>query len=151
MRLQIILLCSFFFSALLGAEELLPAKAKLAVVQPNGFREIGSFEVTKSVLIKLGVATEVKKGDLILRVFTDGIDVRISPEGEDENFLAFQIFFTGDIYDASGENLSPGVKAISDQGEVVRQLVITSKLLTLIKSPPATSDVEITYATRHER
>ena len=151
MRKKIAFILLLLFSAFLGGEDLLPTEGNLGDASTTDFREIGSFQVTLSVLVKLGVATEIHKGDLILRVFTDGIDVRISPEGQDENFLAFQIFYTGDIFDADGENLSPGVKAISDQGEVVRQLIITSKVLTLIKSPTATSDVEITYATRYER
>ena len=151
MKRQTTVFILFLSSALFGAEELLPADSKIAQVETTEFREIGSFQVTKSVLVKLGETTEVKKGDLIFRVFTDGIDVRISPEGKDENFLAFQIYFNGDIFDADGENLSPGVKALSDQGEVVRHLNLTSKLLTLTKFPNAANDVEITYATRYER
>ncbi|MGJ8725550.1 MAG: hypothetical protein ACSHYB_13410 [Roseibacillus sp.] len=143
-----IVLMSF---ALMGAGELLPSDTKLRGEETTEFREIGSFQVTKSVITKLGEATEINKGDLIFRVFTDGIDVRISPEGQNENFLAFQIYYSGDIFDAAGENLSPGVKAISDQGEVVRHIVINAKLLTLTKFPTSTSDVEITYATRYER
>ena len=151
MRLKVIVIFCSIFSTLLGNEELLPAESKIAEAGRTEFREIGSFQVTKSILVKLGETTEVKKGELIFRVFTDGIDVRISPEGEDENFLAFQIYFNGDIFDADGENLRPGVKALSDQGEVVRHLNLTSKLLTLTKFPKAANDVEITYATRYER
>ena len=151
MRVRIALVLSIIFSAWLGGGELLPKEEGLGGGGATEFREIGSFQVTETVLVKLGVTTEVNKGDLILRVFTDGIDVRISPEGQDENFLAFQIYYNGDIFDSTGENLIPGVKAISDQGEVVRQLAITSKLLTLTKFPTSTTDVEITYATRYER
>ena len=151
MSLKILISIFLIFPALLGSEELLPAESKLAEAGTTEFREIGSFQVTKSILVKLGKTTEVKKGELIFRVFTDGIDVRISPEGKDENFLAFQIYFNGDIFEADGENLSPGVKALSDQGEVVRHLNLTKKLLTLTKFPTAANDVEITYATRYER
>ena len=151
MRLPFIILSLFISSVLLDSEELLPAEANLAEVERTAFREIGSFQVTNSQLVKLGKATEVNKGEVIFRVFTDGIDIRISPEGKDETFLAFQIYFNGDVFDVGGENLIPGVKALSDQGKVVRHLDLTAKLLVLTKFPTATNDVEITYATRYER
>ena len=69
----------FGFSALVRGEEELPLAVATVVSEPTHFREIGSFKVTKAVLTKLGETTEVSKGDLILRVFTDGIDIRISP------------------------------------------------------------------------
>lgn len=139
------------FLTLVGQEKVLSPLVEPSVPVANTFREIGSFRVTKSVLTKLGKTTEVDKGDLILRVFTDGIDIRISPEGLDEDFLAFQIYRSSGVFDPAGENLSPGVQAFSDQGEVVRHLVIDAKLLTLTKFPTSTSDVEIIYATRYER
>lgn len=134
-----------------GEDELLPSLTEPATSEEGVFREIGSFQVTKSVVVKLGNSTELNKASLILRVFTDGIDIRISPEGQDEDFLAFQIYRSGGVFDITGENLSPGVQAFSDQGEVVRHLVIDAKLLTLTKFPTSSSDVEIIYATRYER
>ena len=73
------------------------------------------------------------------------------PEGEDDDFLAFQIYRNGGIFDPSGRDSLPGVQAFSDQGEVVRHLVVNPKLLTITKFPTSTSDVEIIYATRYER
>ncbi|MDQ8190726.1 hypothetical protein [Roseibacillus persicicus] len=147
------LIFAFCLGALtcLGEEELLPSLTPLAGQEESVFREIGSFQVTKSVVTRLGETTEVNKGELILRVFTDGIDIRLSPEGQDEDFLAFQIYRSGGVFDVDGENLSPGVQAFSDQGEVVRHLVINAKLLTITKFPTSSSDVEIIYATRYER
>ena len=134
----------------LGGGILLGSSEEGASVEATQFEEIGSFRVTQAVLVKLGIATEVPKGDTILRVFSDGIDIRISPEGQDEDFLAFQIYQTGGIFDSTGKNLLPGVQAFSDQGQVIRHLVVNRKLLTITKFPTLTSDVEIIYATRHE-
>ena len=140
----------FLVANIRGEEVLAPFGADVNEA-PNDFREIGLFQVTKAVLTRLGETTEVDKGDLVFRVFTDGIDVRISPDGNEEDFLAFQIYRSGGVYDASGRDLSPGVQAFSDQGEVVRHLVVNSRLLTLTKFPTSSSDVEIIYATRYER
>ena len=136
---------------LVCGEEALPVASVATIPEATQFREIGSFQISKAVLTQLGKTTEMDKGSLILRVFTDGIDIRISPEGNDDDYLAFQIYRNGDINDPAGKNSIPGVQAFSDQGEVVRHLVINSKLLTLTKFPTSTSDVEIIYATRYER
>lgn len=138
-------------STLVSGQEILAPLNGTEEQSENAFREIGSFQVTKAVVTKLGKTTEIPKGELIFRVFTDGIDIRISPDGHDDDFLAFQIYRNGGVYDLSGKNLRPGVQAFSDQGEVVRHLVIDAKLLTLTKFPTSTSDVEIIYATRYER
>lgn len=151
MRGSILVAVALGFSAMLGGGELLPSDTSLEASESTDFREIGSFQVSSAFLTQLGKTTEIPKGDLILRVFTDGIDIRISPEGEDEDFLAFQIYYNGDIFDATGENLIPGVKALSDQGEVLRSITVTAQLLTIVKLPTLTNDVEITYATRYER
>lgn len=152
MRLRnIILAISIGALASLQSEDVLEPLVVNSESAETGFREIGSFQVTKAVVTKLGQTTEIEKGNVIFRVFTDGIDIRISPEGQESDFLAFQIYRSGGIYDASGQNLSPGVQAFSDQGEVVRHLVINTKLLTLTKFPTSSGDVEIIYATRYER
>ena len=147
---------SIFFacglSLISGAQEAMPvlSESDISLPEVTQFEEIGSFKVTSAILVKLGLATEVPKGDIILRVFSDGIDIRISPEGQDEDFLAFQIYQTGGISDDGGKNLLPGVQAFSDQGQVIRHLVVNRKLLTITKFPTLTSDVEIIYAKRHE-
>ncbi len=133
-----------------GAVELSPTLVPVAP-EPTQFREIGSFRVTEAVITKLGKTSEIQKGEIILRVFSDGIDIRISPEGQDDDYLAFQIYRNTGIFDPAGKESLPGVQAFSDQGEVVRHLVVNSKLLTLTKFPTSTSDVEIIYATRYER
>ncbi len=120
-----------------------------SVVQA-GFRELASFQVTKATLLKLGESTEIKKGQIIFRTFTDGIDIRICPEGKEEDYLSFQIYRNGSIYDETGENLRPGVQAFSDQGGVVRHLCIEPRLMTLTKFPTSSSDLEVIYATRYE-
>jgi hypothetical protein len=151
MRKSLFIAFALLVVTLAGEEEVLAPFVDSDPAGETGFREIGSFQVTKAVVTKLGKTTEIPKGKLVFRVFTDGIDIRISPDGQDDDFLAFQIYRNGGVYDLSGKNLRPGVQAFSDQGEVVRHLVIDSKLLTLTKFPTSTSDVEIIYATRYER
>lgn len=147
----VISLSLLLLAFVLGSEALPVVATKQEVATPTEFKEVGVFRVTKAVLTQLGKTTEVEKGDLILQVFTDGIDVRISPLGQDDDFLAFQIYQSGSIFEAGGKNSIPGVQAFSDQGEVVRHLVLHKKLLTITKFPTSTSDVEIVYATRYER
>lgn len=114
----------------------------------EGFREIGSYRVQSSTLLKLGKATDMMKGEILFRVFTDGIDVRLSPDGADESYLSFQIYRASETYDETGKNLLPGMKAFSDQGEVVRHLCVEPKLLTLTKFPTSSSNIEVIYAVR---
>ena len=148
-KILVFLLGLFFSASICGDEELSATVTAPETASPStGFQEIGSFQVTRAVLTQLGKTTEIDKGDLVLRVFNDGIDIRISPVGQDQDYLAFQIYRSGGVADPGGKDSLPGVQAFSDQGEVVRHLVINSKLLTLTKFPTLTSDVEIVYATR---
>lgn len=116
----------------------------------SGFREIGAYRVKTGTLLKLGKATEVAKGEMLFRVFMDGIDVRLSPDGADESYISFQIYRAGGIYDQTGENLLSGVQAFSDQGEIVRHLCVEPNLLTLTKFPTSSSDIEVIYALREK-
>jgi len=97
----------------------------------SGYKELGKYRVSSSTLVRLGKATELAKGEMVFRVFSDGVDVRISPEGNEESFLSFQIFRDSGIYDESGENLLP-----------------EPRMLTLTKFPTSSSNQEIIYAIR---
>jgi hypothetical protein len=147
-RLAIILGCGLI--SLLGAQEPPQSGVEDGVADsaPNGFRALGKYRVTGATHLKLGKATDLAKGEMVFQVFTDGIDIRLCPEGESENFLTFQIYRDGGIYDESGENLLPGVMAFSDQGDVVRHLCVEPRMLVLTKFPSASSDLEVTYALR---
>ena len=150
MRAFLLLFVCFVPSFVIGSDGAVE-EAEESASESTVFRQVGSFKVTRAVLVKLGQTTEVEKGELILNVFTDEIDIRISPENQDDDYLAFQIYRNGGILDPTTKDLLPGVQAFSDQGEVVRHLVLNSKLLTLTKFPTSTGDVEIIYATRYER
>lgn len=120
----------------------------LPTVPETVFSELGKYRVSGATHLKLGKATDLPKGDFVFQVFTDGIDVRICPEGDEENYIAFQIYQDGGIYDESGENLLQGVMAVSDQGEVLRQICIEPRMMVLTKFPTSTSSIEVTYALR---
>lgn len=137
-------------ASLLVAEEIATSSQELVlpVVPEPVFKELGRYRVSGATHLKLGKATDIPKGDFVFQVFTDGIDVRICPEGEEESYIAFQIYQDGGIYDESGENLLQGVMAVSDQGEVLRQICIEPRMLVLTKFPTSTSSIEVTYALR---
>jgi hypothetical protein len=118
------------------------------ISEGDAFRELGKYRVTGATHLKLGKATDLPKGEMVFQVYTDGIDIRLCPEGESGNYLSFQIYRDGGIYDEEGENLLPGVMAFSDQGEVVRHLCVEPRMLVLTKFPTSTSNIEVTYALR---
>jgi hypothetical protein len=114
----------------------------------KGFREVGKYRVNSSTLLRLGKATELEKGEMVFRVFSDGVDVRLSPDGDDESFISFQIYRNDGVFDETGENLLPGLFAFSDQGGVIRHLVVEPRMMTLTKFPISSSNQEIIYAIR---
>lgn len=140
-----LLLASFIFGSDLPKEA---GSLEESLAPATVFRELGKYRVTGATQLKLGKATDLPKGDFVFQVFTDGIDVRICPEGDEENYIAFQIYQDGGIYDETGENLLQGVMAVSDQGEVLRQICIEPRMLVLTKFPTSSSSIEVTYALR---
>ncbi|MDP0491992.1 MAG: hypothetical protein Q7Q71_13160 [Verrucomicrobiota bacterium JB023] len=114
------------------------------------FKEIGTFEVTGGQLLASKKLSALALAPLLLEVFTDGVDVRVKLSGQDEGYLEFQIYRNDGIFDGGSENLLPGLQGFSDQGGVIRHLSLTQEKLVIVKHPSRSSEIEVTYATRHE-
>lgn len=117
---------------------------------PAGYRYIGVYKMNSKVKVERGQAMPVVISPLVYRVYSDGIDVRVycRTDGED-SYTSYSIYRSDGIGVArsSGElDLIAGVQAMSQRGDMVRQVSVTRASLTMVKMPPRSHRVIITRA-----
>lgn len=117
---------------------------------PERFRLIGHYQLKSKIKVERGESMPVVISPLVYRVYSDGIDVRVygSP-GEDDSYTSYEIYRADGItvpQKSGGLDLVAGVQALCRKGEMVRQLSLTRRGLTMVKMPPRSSRVIITRA-----
>ena len=118
---------------------------------PPEFNYVGSYRLVKRVKIRSGKPLRIAIPALEYRVYTDGISLRFYGADESSGFTSFEVYRTDGIFRMRDESLLesvPGVQARSTVGQVLWQVTLTSKTLTLTKFPALSDAVEITYANR---
>jgi len=118
---------------------------------PSSFKLIGAFKLTSSVKIENGELLELVISPLNYEVYSDGLDVRVYciTEGS-SSYTNYSIYRSDGISIAKNNEISfeAGVQAYSTQGDMVRQISLTRKRLTMIKIPPQSSRIIVTKAER---
>ena len=154
MRGLILGFCSLF-SASLGFTEQFPVLAEDFFLQGKDvnkttiFRSLGVYQVEKGALVSPGVTSKSIPAFDTLELFTDGVEIRLKADDSNTNYLTFQVYQSHGVYDSEGEVLVPGLQAFSQQGGVLRQLSVSSELLTLTRFLEFSVEFEVIYARRN--
>ena len=120
---------------------------------PSSFKLIGGFKLTSSVKIENGEVLELVISPLDYEVYSDGLDVRvycITEGGSSSSYTNYSIYRSDGISSAKNNEIifEAGVQAYSTQGDMIRQISLTRKRLTMIKIPPQSSRIIVTRAER---
>ena len=114
------------------------------------FRHIGDFVVRSRIKVAEDHAIPTAIKPLRLSAFTDGITVRISTTGDVEQASEYTIYRSDGIGRQQGENgaleVLPGVQARSEKGNILRQLRLTERTLTITSFPGVSNQVIVTHA-----
>jgi hypothetical protein len=131
---RLILGCCFLATAAGGAE----------------FRHIGDFVVRSRIKVAEDHAISTAIKPLRLSAFTDGITVRISTTGKVDEASEYTIYRSDGIGRQQGQNgaleVLPGVQASSEKGNILRQLRLTERTLTITSFPGVSNQVIVTHA-----
>ncbi len=117
---------------------------------PSGYRFIGNYKLNSKMIVERGNTMPVTISPLLYRVYSDGIDVRVYCVATgDESYTTYDIYRSDGVGIArkSGEiDVVAGVQGYSTKGDMVRQISVTRKSLTMVKMPPRSHRVLITRA-----
>lgn len=144
-----------FVVALLGPAGAAPAPPALPAVLvtevPHGFNYVGTYKLVKRVKVRSGKPFLIVIPALSYRVYSDGITLRFYGGSDEDGHTSFDIYRSDGITRLRSGNLlenEPGVQARSTVGQVLRQVTLTGRTMTLTKFPALSDAVEITYAAR---
>ncbi len=121
-----------------------------ATAHAEDFRHIGDFIVKSRLKIARDQAFPVAIKPLRLSVYTDGISVRVSSEGEVGQASEYRIYRSDGIGRQTSEGgaieVVPGVQATSERAGVFRQLRLTRDTLTITTFPGISDQTIVTHA-----
>ena len=115
------------------------------------FRHIGDFIIQSRIKVTKGRTVPISIKPLRLSAYTDGISVRISTKGNVDKASEYRIYRSDGIgiQRTTGGPLEviPGVQAVSEKGNVLRQLRLTGESLTITAFPGVSDQTIVTSAT----
>jgi hypothetical protein len=121
-----------------------------AFSQASEFRHVGDYVLQSRVKLTGAHAAQSPIKPLLLHVSTDGVEVRIAADGDEEARSVFEIYRSDGIgrQSAAGGSVEiiPGVQAISRQGGQFRHLRLTREALTITAFPGISDQTIVTHA-----
>ena len=118
---------------------------------PAEFDYVGSYEIVRKVKLRDGEPFEVALKPMIIRVFTDGISIRLYGGGEKGGYTSYEVYRGEGIIEAPDRTAIetvPGIQAKSTVGRLLRQLTLTERKLTIVSHPAVSGVVEVVYGDR---
>lgn len=135
---------------LLAFSLLMEARAQEMAV-PADFEYVGSYEISRKVKLREGDVFDVIMKPLAVRVFTDGISIRIYGGGEEGGYTSYRVYRGEGIIEAPDRTAIEtvaGVQAKSMVGGVLRQLTLTERRLSIVSHPAVSGVTEVVYGER---
>lgn len=114
------------------------------------FRHVGDFLLQNHFKLTGNVKTPVPIKAIAFHVSTDGIHVRVAPEGQPDSYTTFEIYRSDGIarQKTSGGALEviPGIQAYTTAGGTLRHLRISKNSLTITTFPGVSDQTIVSYA-----
>ena len=135
MRFIALSILSALFTAIAGAGE---------------FRHVGDYLLQAHYKLSGAEKTAILMKPIAFRVVTDGVTIRIYPEGEEEAHTSFEIYRSDGIgrqRPGSGAlEVIPGVQASSTVDGALRHLRLSRESLTITTFPGVSDQTIVSYA-----
>lgn len=127
----------------------------VACSQAVEFRHVGDFMLQSHFKITGDKMSPIPMKSMVFRVFTDGMLIRISADGDDNAFTTFEIYRSDGIGRQRSEGgaleVIPGVQATSRNNNVLRHLRMSAESLTITTFPGVSDQTIVSYAVAAER
>jgi hypothetical protein len=121
-----------------------------AIAAAGEFRHVGDYLLQAHYKLSGADMTPIPMKPLAFRVTTDGVTIRIYPEGEEEAHTSFEIYRSDGIgrqRPGSGAlEVIPGVQASSKTDGALRHLRLSRESLTITTFPGVSDQTIVSYA-----
>lgn len=118
------------------------------------FKHVGDFLLKSHFKLTGEKQTPIPMKPLVFRVFTDGVKIRVSADGDEDSATTFDIYRSDGIgrQKSGGGALEvvPGLQATSHTGGVVRHLRLTRESMTLTTFPGVSDQTIVSHAVAAE-
>lgn len=122
----------------------------LSVASASEFRHVGDFLLSAHFKLVGGQQTPIPMKPIAFRVFTDGVKIRVSAEGEDDAYSTFEIYRSDGIgrqrQGAGALEVIPGLQAMSTTGGMLRHLRLSRESMTITTFPGVSDQTIVSYA-----
>lgn len=122
----------------------------VATAAASEFRHVGDYLLKAHYKLAGSEMTAIPMKPIAFRVTTDGVTIRISPEGEEEAHTSFLIYRSDGIArqraGAGALEVIPGVQASSDKDGTLRHLRLSRESLTITTFPGVSDQTIVSYA-----
>lgn len=122
----------------------------LTAARADEFKHVGDFLLQAHFKLTGKQVTPIPMKPIAFRVFTDGIRIRVSAEGEEESHTTFEIYRSDGIgrqRKGSGAlEVIPGLQATSNVGGILRHLRLSRESMTITTFPGVSDQTTVSHA-----
>jgi hypothetical protein len=126
----------------------------LPVAHATEFKHVGDFLLQAHFKLTGQQVTPVPMKPIAFRVFTDGVRIRVSAEGEEESHSSFEIYRSDGIgrqrQGAGALEVIPGLQAMSNSGGTLRHLRLSRESMTITTFPGVSDQTIVSHAVAAE-
>lgn len=121
-----------------------------ALASASGFRHVGDYLLKAHFKMTGSEMTPIPMKPIAFHVFTDGVTIRMSPEGEENSYTSYEIYRSDGISrQRSGTGaleVIPGVQASTTADGTLRHLRLSRESLTITTFPGVSDQTIVSYA-----
>lgn len=124
----------------------------LATIAASGgeFRHVGDYLLQAHFKMTGSVVTPIPMKSIAFRVYTDGVTVRVAPEGEEDAHTSYEIYRSDGIgRQRSGSGaleVIPGIQASTNADGTLRHLRLSKESLTITTFPGVSDQTIVSHA-----
>ncbi len=120
----------------------------------ESFKHVGDFLLQAHFKLTGDQLTPIPIKPLALRVYTDGVLIRVTAEGDEQSHTTFQIYRSDGIgrqrNTRSALEVIPGLQATSQTGGILRHLRLSRETLTITTFPGVSDQTIVSHAVAAE-
>lgn len=124
------------------------------VLRASEFKHVGDFLLQAHFKLTGQQVTPIPMKPIAFRVFTDGVRIRVTAEGDEDSHTTFDIYRSDGIgrqRQGSGAlEVIPGLQATSNIGGTLRHLRLSRETLTITTFPGVSDQTIVSHAVAAE-
>ena len=132
----------------------LPMIAICSVAHASEFKHVGDFLLQSHFKLTGPHVTPIPMKPIAFRVYTDGVRIRVSAEGEEDSHTTFEIYRSDGIgrqrEGAGALEVIPGIQAMSNVGGILRHLRLSRESMTITTFPGVSDQTIISHSVAAE-